>query len=207
MGEWWKGLSDVNQYFFGAAAFFSVFFLWQLASAFHGLAGGADTDAGGHDADAGAHHGGGEVDAAAMVAFKLLSVRSVIAFFTLFTWAGALYLSQGMALAPALGWAVLWGLAAMIVVALIFHWMRRLTETGTGRLSTCVGTEGVVSLDIPAGGQGEARVTVSGVVSRVKARARGGVAVKAGALVKVLSTLDPTTVEVAPSGAAEQKTE
>lgn len=206
MGEWWKGLSAVNQYFFGAAAFFSVFFLWQLAAAFHGLVGG-ESDAGGHDADAGAHHGGGEADGAAMMAFKLLSVRSVIAFFTLFTWAGALYLSQGMALTPALGWALLWGVAAMVLVALIFHWMRRLTETGTGRLSTCVGTEGVVSLDIPAGGQGEARVTVSGVVSRVKARVQGGAAIKSGELVKVVRTLDMNTVEVAPASGADKAAE
>ncbi|MBM4355223.1 MAG: hypothetical protein FJ109_15805, partial [Deltaproteobacteria bacterium] len=128
MMEWWNGLSSLNQGFYAAAAFFSVFFLWQLVSALIGLSGGEDAGVGGdHDVggpDAGspdaAHAGGddGSHDPGATVsAFKLLSVRSIIAFFTLFCWAGALYLQEGVAISLTLLYAFLWGLAAAVAVS------------------------------------------------------------------------------------------
>ena len=73
--EWWGSLSVLNQWFFVAAGFFSVFFLWQLVSAFLGLSADHDdlsTDAG---TDA-AHHAPEDADATVM-AFKLFSVRSI----------------------------------------------------------------------------------------------------------------------------------
>ena len=80
---WWSGLQVLNQWFFIAAAFFSVFFIWQIIMAFVGL--GMDADIGMH-ADTFIHHDSPHDASASVDAFKLLSVRSVIAFFTLFTW-------------------------------------------------------------------------------------------------------------------------
>jgi len=214
MGEWWQGLTGVNQFFYGAAAFFSVFFLWQLLAALVGLGGGEDADVDGDidvDADAAGDAGelddgtysefehGAEMDADATVAsFKLVGVRSVLAFCTLFSWAGAMYLNQGKSLAVALSWAIGWGLCAMVVVALIFHLMRRMTESGTPALATSVGTAGMVYLDIPAGGLGEARVPVSGVMTHVRARAVEGKHLTVGTPVRVKRLLDVSTVEVEP---------
>jgi membrane protein implicated in regulation of membrane protease activity len=215
MSEWWSGLDAVNQVFYAAAAFFSVLFVWQIIAAFIGLGGeeggaeGADVEADAYvdvdaaaDVDAGvegdfdhpeAHHPG-----EAGVAFKLLSIRSIIAFFTLFTWGSALYLNIGLSTTLALAYGILWGAAGMLAVALIFYTMRRLTEVGTWRLATCVGTRGMVYLDIPPEGTGEARVTVSGVVAHVKARARGDGPIKAGTPVRVVRKLGSTLVEVEP---------
>jgi hypothetical protein len=54
----------------------------------------------------------------------------------------------------------------------------------------------MVYADIPAGGTGQIRTLVSGVVTVVAARAAGGEALKAGTPVKVRRCLDATTVEV-----------
>ena len=210
MMEWWHGLDAMNQWFYGAAAFFSVIFLWQLVAALLGLAGDDSAVADGH-ADAMAGHDtvmdahGHVIDQtmahdalSTVLAFKLLSIRSMLAFLTMFTWAGALYLNTRVAIGLAVLYAFGWGLAGMFGVALIFHFMRKLQESGNPRLDTCVGQEAVVHLDIPAEGNGEIRVGVSGIMSHVRARTAGGQAVKAGARVKVVRLLGPNAVEVQP---------
>lgn len=208
MQAWWDNLTALNQGFYIAAAFFSVFLVWQLLAALIGLAGGEEADADltdAHDADADAldahelDHGEFTDAAESMAAFRLLSIRSVLAFCTLFAWAGALYLQNGKEITWAMLFAILWGAVAMIVVALIFHTMRKMTETGTMRLASCVGTSGVVLLDIPAGGTGEARVTVSGAVQRLKARGLGDQGVPAGTPIVVHRLLAPDILEVKPS--------
>jgi hypothetical protein len=87
----------------------------------------------------------------------------------------------------------------MLAVSVLFFLMRKLGETGTSRIETCVGTPGTVYADIPAQGVGQIRCMVSGVVTFVKARGMGGMALKAGTSVLVLSQLDDTTVEVEPT--------
>ena len=216
MGDWWASLTTVNQVFYAAAIFFSVLFLWQLIAVLVGLAGGEEAEVHGageadlagadieadHDFAPGEHpefEHGAQVDGTeTMVAFKLLSLRSIMAFCTLFTWAGALYLNQKKPLSTALSYSVAWGLAAMLVVAALFYLMRRLTESGTPRLSTCVGTRGVVYLAIPPGGVGEVRVTVSGAVTHVKARGAGGAEIPPGTPVRVRRIVAPHIIEVEP---------
>lgn len=210
MGAWWDSLTRVNQGFFCAAAFFSVFFLWQMLAALFGLGGedaGHDaSDAGGGvDGNADQFDSGAQVDATeTVVAFKLLSIRAIVTFCTLFSWGGALYLSRGDGLARSMGISVIWGLAGMGSVALVLSLLPKLAHTGTTRLASSVGTRGAVYLDIPKGGLGEVRVEVSGVIAYVKARACGGGAIKTGTQVIVKRALDETTVEVeAVSGTSE----
>ncbi len=208
MQEWWVPLSVVNKGFYVAGAFFGVFLVWQLIASLVGLAGGDDADAAGahdgmegHPGDADAHdfhHDGAEAAAESMSAFRLLSVRSVLAFCTLFSWAGALYLQNGKDLTWSILFAILWGAGAMVAVALIFYAMRKLTETGNVKLASCVGTSGIVTLDIPAGGAGEARVTVNGTVQRLKARGHDGKSIPSGTPVIVQRLLGPDVLEVKP---------
>ena len=204
MMDWWRSLGELNQGLYIGAAFFSLLFLWQFISALLGLAGeGADAEL---DVDADIDIDGVDLDdleaaniegaAESIASFKILSIRAVLAFCTLFCWAGAMYLDADMATSRALIFASLWGLAAWVVVALLVHFIRKLAETGTPRLASCVGHRGTVYLDIPDTGFGEVRVIVSGAVTRVKARGRNGQAFNTGTPVKVVRTLDANTIEV-----------
>lgn len=183
----------------------------------HDLAG---HDLGGHDVDAGhvghfapvepatgdhtvvAEHVGSEHGAddhghdASVSTFRLLSIRSILAFGTLFSWAGALYLQNALFPGLALLRAVLWGMAGMVTVALFFWMLPRLTEEGTANLDTAVGQLGQVYLTIPEDGTGQVRVMVSGVMSFVRARSRNGVQLPAGTQVRVTRRLDMGTLEV-----------
>ena len=224
MSEWWAGLTALNKVFYYAAVFFGVLFLWQIIAALIGLGEHeADADGGleGHDADVGVDHDvgmdhdvtydhfehGAEADAVeSAVAFRLLGVRSVITFFTLFTWGGAMYMDRGVGVTAALAYGTLWGLAGMFIIAGLFYGLRKLSETGTGDLGSCVGTRAVVYLHIPADGQGEIRAKVSGVMTHVKARGAAGAAIEAGRHVRVIRRLTEMTVEVEPITSEETET-
>ncbi len=203
MMEWWQNLEPVTQWFYGAAAFFSAIFLWQFIMSMIGLSGAEDVDM---DLDAGDIEAASAGDAADSVAsFRLLSIRAILAFLTLFFWAAAMHHAADGNLTRAITYGTLWGLGAFAVVALALHLMRKLAETGNPRLHTCVGTRGTVYLDIPADGAGEARVTVSGVVSHVKARSADEQEIKAGTPINVMRTLGPTTIEVKPVEETEKE--
>jgi amino acid transporter len=204
MNEWWSDLPGISRVFFGMAVFFSVFFIWQIIAAFMGM-GGEDADAGGFDADAG-DADVGDFDAPDNVdhhdviessqAFRIVSLRSIITFFTLFSWMGALYTAKGMAVGVALTLATLWGVVGMFVVAFIFYGMNKLTETGTKDVATCKGQVGTVYLDIPAQGFGEVKTVVSNAVEHVKAKSITGEPLPAGTEVRIEQVIGQTLVGV-----------
>jgi membrane protein implicated in regulation of membrane protease activity len=200
MQEWWMELTGVTRFFYGMAAFFSVFFLWQLITAFMGLSGDgvdvidhSDFDASGVDLP-------DDVDHADVVessqAFKILSLRSLVSFFTLFSWGSALYMTYGVNPARAMGISTLWGLAGMLSVALVFYSMAKLAETGTKNVASCKGGTGTVYMDIPAGGYGEIRTMISGALEHVKAKTINGEALPAGTEVRVVEVYGQTLVGV-----------
>jgi len=206
MFEWWQNLSTLARWFYGAAAFFSVFFLWQFISSLIGLGGSEEIDVDADadmdmdmDADAGDLEAGSAGDAVETVAaFKMLSIRSILAFFTMFFWAGALYLSHRVEPTRAIGYGIAWGAGGFLAVALVVNLMRRMAETGSAKLASCLGRQGTVYLNIPADGEGEVRVTVGNAVTYVKARSAGGSRLAPGTPIRVLRTLGPNTIEVEP---------
>jgi membrane protein implicated in regulation of membrane protease activity len=200
MQEWWTGLAGVTQFFYGMAAFFSVFFLWQIIAAFLGLDGDDadfDTDAGADFSDMDAPD---DLDHSDVIessqAFKILSLRSIITFFTLFSWGSALFTSDGMSVTKAMGISSIWGLVGMCAIAGIFYFMAKLSETGTKDVASCQGGTGTVYLDIPEGGFGEIKIEVSGAVEHVKARSVSGEALSAGTQVRVIKVIGQTLVGV-----------
>jgi hypothetical protein len=207
MNEWWDTLSALNKAFYAGAGFFSVFFVWQLLAALIGL-GGDEVDADAdvdmdvstdldHDGTYDHFEGGAEADSGeSMASFKLLSVRAIITFFTLFTWGGALYMNDGVPPHKATGLALIWGLAGGLIIAVLLNALRKLAETGTPQLATSLGTTGTVYLNIPENGTGEVKVTVSGVISHVKARAKEGKAVAAGTPIRVVRKIGHNALEV-----------
>ncbi|MBN2686319.1 MAG: NfeD family protein [Pontiellaceae bacterium] len=199
MHEWWTGLEGVTRFFYGMAAFFSVFFLWQMVAAFLGLTGDS-IDLDHADVDLSNIDGADNFDHQDVIessqAFKILSLRSIITFFTLFSWGGALYTGSGVPVLKALIISAIWGLVGMIAVTLVFWAMNKLTETGTKDIATSMGQAGTVYLNIPADGFGEIKTTVNGVVEHIKAKSLSGEALPAGTEIRVVKVVDQTLVGV-----------
>ncbi len=207
--EWWDALSGLNRSFYVAAVFFSTIFVWQLVASFAALGGGEGADVDGSDVDMDVDVDADlddlqpdslVEDAAGIATFRLLSVRSILAFGMLFSWAGALYLSQDLPTAGAMGRAIVWGLAGMLIVASFFWLIPRLTEEGTADVRSAVGSNGLVYIAIPEAGVGQIRVLVSGTISYVRARSAHGGAIPAGTLVRVTAKSADGILEVEEAG-------
>ncbi len=205
MQEWWIALSGSSKFFYGMAVFFSVFFLWQIIAVFMGL-GGDEADFDG-DVDGDIDFDGDldvdapdDIDMDDMIdssqAFRMLSLRSIITFFTLFSWGSALYTSEGMNVVMAMGISCVWGLVGMVLIALIFYGMAKLAETGTKDVMSCKGKVGTVYLNIPAGGVGEIKVMITGASTHVKAESVDEEMLPAGTQVRVVQVVSQTLVKV-----------
>lgn len=194
MSEWWSGLAGITQVFYAMAAFFSVFFLWQIIGAFMGVDGEGDMEVGG-DVDVAE---GFDLDdvAESADAFKVLSLRSVITFFTLFSWGSALYTDGGVPTVKAMSISAIWGMVGMLAIAGIFYAMGKLAETGTKDMTASQGKVGTVYLDIPAAGFGEIKVVVNDVPEHIRAKSTAGEALPAGTQVRVVEVVNQTLVGV-----------
>ncbi len=198
MQAWWSELAPLNQAFYGCAVFFTLLFLWQFITTLIGLGDSAD----GLTDDFNANDAGPDVDNSpydhGVATFQLLSLRSVIAFGMLFGWAGALYLDLGLSIEESVLRGLVWGGAGMVLVAYFFYKVQQLSESHNRNLSSCIGNEGEVYLDIPENGAGQIRVMESGAVNYISARSKDGQPIQNKTPVRVLRTLDTTTVEVEP---------
>lgn len=164
----------------------------HLGDAHLGDAHAADLHAGdaqGVDDHAAHHHSSG------VATFRLLSVRSILAFLTLFSWAAALYLGADLPYARAFLLAASWGMAGMVTVAAFFWAMPRLSEEGTMDVSSTVGMTATVYVHIPRQGTGQVRVLVGERVAYLRARSASGLGLKAGSSVRVVG-VDGSILEV-----------
>jgi membrane protein implicated in regulation of membrane protease activity len=210
MITWWSGLTPLNQLFWVLVVFFTTLFVWQIVASFTGLVaeGGADADG---DVDLGGDLADGDgsapadldgdadgdltEDTSGLFTFRLLSLRSALAFLTLFSWAAALYLGNDISYWRAFLLAALWGLAGMVAVAAFFWALPRLAEEGTMDVSRAVGETATVYVTVPREGTGQVRVLVGDRVSYLRARSASGRALKPGTPVRVVR-VDGAVLEV-----------
>jgi hypothetical protein len=142
------------------------------------------------------HHVPGVDDAAHGVTLTFLSVRSIMAFGTLFSWAGALYLATGTSPILAIFYSLLWGLAGLLGVSFLLYWLLGMQEVGNVPLWKAVGEEGTVYMDIPEGGIGKVRILCGRTICFINARSRSGEPFSAGTAIKAVGTLGERTLEV-----------
>ncbi|NLD71695.1 MAG: hypothetical protein GX649_03140 [Chloroflexi bacterium] len=196
MITWWSGLTPLNQLFWVLVVFFTTLFAWQFVASFTGFVGegGPDLDGDGDlgdgdfaDAD-GDLDGDGDLadDSSGVFTFRLLSLRSALAFLTLFSWASALYLGADISYFRAFLLAALWGLAGMVAVAAFFWALPRLSEEGTMDVRRAVGEPATVYVTVPPEGTGQVRVVVGERVSYLRARSATGSVIRPGTPVRVL---------------------
>ena len=161
---------------------------------------GVDHDVGGaHDAAGG--HEVGHADAIQAAYLKVLSVKTLVAFFTFFGLAGLASLNAGLTPVPAFLVALGAGLVALYIVAYLMSLLSRLQCRGNVNIANAVGTVGRVYLHIPGNRSGEGKVTVTIQGRSLEYRAlTAGDEIPTGAEVKVIGTVGSSTLEVVLSG-------
>jgi len=192
MEEWWQLLNNAEKVFWAIALIFSVLFLIQFVLSIIGLDFDAETD----------FEVGGDSDVSSDIdpGFSVLSVRSIIAFFTFFGWTGALILKTGIASWLAISLAFAAGTIAMLTVAYAMYQFYKLGESGTINLKKAIFKTGEVYIPIPANknGQGKVHVKISGAVQELDAVTDGD-AIPTGKVIKVIEVLNNNILLVEPS--------
>ncbi len=156
MSEWWMLLSVEQKIFWCIAVPFSLLFLAQTIMTFAGL-GGDEADATG-DSDAMVHADTG-------IEFQFLTLKNLIAFFTIFGWTGLVCLGSGMKILPAVLLALVAGVVMMLIMASLIFGMGKLTDDGTLKIGNAIGRTGSVYLPIPPKrtGTGQIQIKVQGL--------------------------------------------
>ncbi|HAA43520.1 MAG TPA: hypothetical protein DCE02_05915 [Ruminiclostridium sp.] len=189
LAEWWNAMPGFEKFFWFFAIPFTAVFLLQLIMLFIGLG----DDAGDMTGDADFLDGFGMpegidvpegIDMPEGVdvpddaddgifpnVFKVLSIRNIITFFTIFGWAGITFCNIGAGKIITVIASIFLALAVTIVISMLFLTIIRLTESGNVNLQDAVGHIGEVYVPIPANesGIGKVHVTFNGVFREIDA--------------------------------------
>ncbi|MFK7807567.1 MAG: hypothetical protein AB8F74_07215 [Saprospiraceae bacterium] len=180
LGNWWSDLSNTQQIFWTIAIVFSILLLIQMVLSMIGL----EFD----DVDA-PSDGGGGADLGGD--FSLISVRSIIAFFTLFGWAGVLLLNAGKPILTVVLISTIAGLIAMFSVAYLMYLLSKLGQSGNADLTDAIFQTAEVYLSIPPAksGQGKVHIKIQGALKELDAITEGD-GLPTGSNVRILEILE-----------------
>ncbi|MDD2197771.1 MAG: serine protease [Bacteroidales bacterium] len=139
---WWDSLSTIQMLYWIITIPASLIFVIQLVMTFFG----SDADADGLDAIGDADL---SVDSDSGVDFQFISLKNFVAFFTVFGWVGLACVYGEMA-----GWSTVListvaGIIMMLIMASIYYFMGKLTESGTLNIKMAIGKTATVYLPIP----------------------------------------------------------
>jgi len=203
MSEWWNSLEAELQFFYAVGILSTLILLIQTVLMIIGAETGAADATSFHDAvsmspDAGVDHPSG---------YGVLSVRTVVAFFTGFGWTGVISMKHGYSLERSLLIATLVGLCFMLAVFYVMKVLYSLRESGNINYRNAIGVIGSVYSPIPPNmsGAGQIEIMVQGRVRFVPAFTNAPEKLKGSVRVKVVDVIDQATVLVEPLASPAKK--
>ncbi len=182
ISNWWTDMNLVEQVFWAIAILFSLFFVIQTVLTF--LGGDVDDIEVDGDADA-AIDGDGGID------FQFISIKNLIAFFTIFGWTGIICLHSGISPGVSTAIATVAGLIMMFIMASIMYFLGKLVEDGSLKMKNAIGKSGSVYLPIPAkrAAMGKVQIQVQGLRT-LDAVTDNETDIPTGAIVEVVEILN-----------------
>lgn len=170
--EWWSNIPAFEKVFWYFAIPFSVLFSIQTVLTFLGMTGdGFDVDDGGVSGDGLDFDGDDSSGFDTEGSFPIFTVRNFIIFFTIFGWTGIAASNSGMGSAGTLILAIVLAATVMFLVAGIFYFMSRMTESGNINIANAIGNIGEVYIPIPAkrAGTGKIQMQIQGAIREIDA--------------------------------------
>ena len=188
----WSEIGIFEQVFWIITIPATVIFLLLLVLTIFG--GDADTDV---DTDIDADIADGD-----SIPFQFLSLKNIVAFFTVFGWSGLGFIHAGMAMWLVIILAVLCGLLMMTLMATLFYLMSRLAESGTLKMKNAIGKLGEVYLVIPAkrGGMGKVQLSIQGAIRTLDAITDDQENIPTASIIEVLDVIDDQILLVKKQG-------
>lgn len=136
------------------------------------------------------------------IPFQFISLKNIIAFFTVFGWSGIGFINAGVASWLVILLATICGLLMMVLMATLFYFMSRLAESGTLKMKNAVGKLGEVYLKIPAkrGGMGKVQLNVQGSLRTLDAITDDLENIPTSSIIQVLDVIDDQILLVKKQG-------
>jgi hypothetical protein len=190
----WSQTGIFEQVFWAIAIPATVVFLILLAITIFG----GETDAGvdvSTDVD-------GTLGDGDSIPFQFLSLKNIVAFFTIFGWSGIGFIHAGLSSWLVILLAFLCGLLMMFLMAGLFYLMSKMAESGTLKIKNAVGKLGEVYLVIPAnrGGMGKVQLNVQGSLRTLDAITDDTEKIPTSSIIQVLDVIDDQILLVKKQG-------
>ena len=131
---------------------------------------------------------------------RIFTVRGIVAFFAVGSWAGLSALSLSGSAAAAIITAFIAGSLALLLVAWFFRWAASLNENGSLQMENAVGKVGEVYIKIPANmsGTGKVNVIIQGRLTEAEAMTDSDRPLKYGEPVEVVGMAVGNVLKVRP---------
>ncbi|WP_299113866.1 hypothetical protein [uncultured Winogradskyella sp.] len=196
MLEWFSNLEFFPKLYWSIALIGSLIFTIVMIMAFTG--GDADDI---EDVDA-------EIEGDAGIGFQFLTFKNLVGFFTIFGWSGIACIDAGLSKPVTIMISVFAGLVMMTIMAALFYFMSKLTDSGTLKMKNAIDAIGEVYLTIGAdrSRMGKVSVKVQGTMRELDALTDSLSDLKTGTIIKVVDVtnngiliVDQTRKPIKPS--------
>ncbi|TCK67656.1 hypothetical protein DFQ05_1435 [Winogradskyella wandonensis] len=176
MIDWFSNLEFFSKVYWSIALIGSIVFVVVMLMAF---AGGDADDIGDLDSDMDADVGAG---------FQFISFKNLVGFFTIFGWSGIACIDAGLGTIPTIIISVVCGLLMMFIMATLFYFIYKLSDSGTLDYKNAIDAVGEVYLTIGAdrSKMGKVSVTIQGTMRELDALTDSLTDLKSGTIIKVV---------------------
>jgi len=176
MSDWFSNLDLLSKIYWLIAIIGSLVFTIVVIMAFVG--GDADEF---EDIDS-------EIDGDAGIGFQFITFKNLVGFFTIFGWSGIACIEAGVSKPLTFVISTFCGLVMMAIMAAMFYFMRKLSDSGTLNYKNAIGAIGEVYLTIGAtrSKMGKVTVSVQGSSRELDALTDSIVELKSGTIIKVV---------------------
>jgi hypothetical protein len=179
MDEWWGMMSQLEHVYWIIALIASLVFVILLAGT---IIGGTDVDMDAVDAD---------IDMDGGIGFQFLTVKNIVGFFTVFSWAGIASINSGNSNTTTIIISLAAGTGMMLIMTWLFLFMAKQAESGTLKIQNSVGEIGEVYLTIGKNRStlGKIQIKVQGSLRELEAITDDDEDLTQGNVIKVLEVV------------------
>lgn len=176
MTEWFSNLEFFSKLYWSIALVGSLVFIIVMIMAF---AGGDADDLGDLDSD---------IDSDVGAGFQFISFKNIVGFFTIFGWSGIACIDAGLSKPFTVVISIISGLLMMVVMASLFYFINKLSDSGTLNYNNAIDAVGEVYLTIGSdrSSMGKVSVNVQGTVRELDALTDALSDLKSGTIIKVV---------------------
>lgn len=176
MIEWFSNLEFFSKLYWSIAFVGSLVFIIVMIMAF---AGGDADDLGDLDSD---------IDSDVGAGFQFISFKNIVGFFTIFGWSGIACIDAGLSKPFTVVISIISGLLMMVIMASLFYFISKLSDSGTLNYKNALDAVGEVYLTIGSdrSSMGKVSVNVQGTVRELDALTDSLSDLKSGTIIKVV---------------------